>query len=121
MTTTLEIPTAPCNIAIFGDMTMKRATVIAQRTNSTLAGVAKAMMIDLLKEKLRNGVAHFVYQKQGGGSLLREAWGTTKKELAESHINGRGESRENYATCAYWDVEKGAWRSFRWENLVQVL
>ena len=119
MTTTLEIPTAPCNIAIFGDMTMKRATVIAQRTNSTLAGVAKAMMIDLLKEKLSNGVAHFLFAKLDGS--LREAWGTTKKELAESHINGRGESRENYATCAYWDVEKGAWRSFRWETLVQVL
>jgi hypothetical protein len=118
MTTTLEIPTAPCNIAIFGDMTMKRATVIAQRTNSTLAGVAKAMMIDLLKEKLRNGVAHFLFVKKDG--TLREAWGTTKKELVSKHINGRGESRENYACCCFWDAEAGSFRSFRWENLVQV-
>ena len=98
---------------------MKRASVIAQRTNNTLAGVTKAMMIELLKEKLHNGVAHFLFAKKDGS--IREAWGTTKKELAESHINGRGESRENFACCAYWDVEKAAWRSFRWESLVQVL
>ncbi|WP_080597345.1 SH3 beta-barrel fold-containing protein [Bacteroides uniformis] len=31
-----------------------------------------------------------------------------------------GESRESYATTAYFDLEKCGWRSFRWENLIAV-
>ena len=106
-------------IAVLNGMTAIRANVIANRTDSTLCGMTKAMMIEVLKTKLREGVASFIFCKKDG--TLRHAYGTTKKELASAHINGRGESRENYACCAYWDVEKGAWRSFRWETLVQVL
>lgn len=97
----------------------QRATVIAERTNDVALGMTKALMIETLKEKLRNGVAHFFFMKKDG--TLREAWGTTQKELAGSKVNGRGESRESFACCAFWDVEKGAWRSFRWETLVQVI
>ncbi|WP_333559463.1 SH3 beta-barrel fold-containing protein [Phocaeicola dorei] len=35
-------------------------------------------------------------------------------------ICGWGESRESYATTAYFDLEKCRWRSFRWENLIAV-
>lgn len=106
-------------VAVLNEMTAIRANVIANRTQNTLCGMTKAMMIELLKTKLREGVAHFYFVKKDG--TLREAWGTTKKELVSSHVNGRGMSRENYATCAFWCVESGAWRSFRWETLVQVL
>ncbi len=106
-------------IAVLDGMTAIRANVIANRTDNALCGITKAMMIQVLKTKLSEGVASFVFAKKDG--TLRHAYGTTKKELASAHINGRGESRENYACCAYWDVEKGAWRSFRWETLVQVL
>lgn len=106
-------------VAVLNEMTAIRANVIANRTQSTLCGMTKAMMIEVLKSKLREGVASFVFAKKDG--TLRHAYGTTKKELADAHINGRGVSRENFACCAYWDVEKGAWRSFRWETLVQVL
>ncbi len=119
MTAIVSTPQTSCNIAILSDMTMKRATVIAERTKSSLVGVTKAMLIEVLKTKLANGVALFVFVKKDG--TLRHAFGTTKKELAESHINGSGKSRESYATCAYWDCEKAEWRSFRWESLVQVL
>lgn len=106
-------------VAVLDEMTAIRANVIANRTDNALCGITKAMMIQVLKTKLSEGVASFVFAKKDG--TLRHAYGTTKKELASAHINGRGESRENYACCAYWDVEKGAWRSFRWETLVQVL
>ena len=106
-------------VAVIDNMTAIRANVITLRTANVLCGMTKAMMIETLKTKLREGVASFVFCKKDG--TLRHAYGTTKKELASAHINGRGESRENYACCAYWDVEKGAWRSFRWETLVQVL
>lgn len=79
---------------------------------------AKSMMIESLKKQMISGVAHFAFMKKDGS--LREAWGTTNKSLAEKHINGNGVSREFFATTAYFDVEKGAWRSFRWENIVTV-
>ena len=106
-------------VAVLNEMTAIRANVIANRTQNALCGMTKAMMIEVLKTKLREGVAHFIFTKRDGS--LREVWATTKKEFVSNHINGRGISRENYATTAVWDVEKGSWISFRWETLVQVL
>ena len=106
-------------IATNNGLTITRMAVIAKRTGSELMAGAKAMMIDSLKKQMRNGIAHFVYVKRDG--TLREAWGTLNSSLVEKNINGRGISRERYATSAYFDVEAAAWRSFRWENLVSVL
>ena len=100
------------------DLTLTRMAVIARRTASDLMAGAKAMMIENLKNQMKNGIAHFVFRKKDGS--LREAWGTTNNSLAEKHINGQGYSRESFATTAYFDVEKGQWRSFRWENLVAI-
>ena len=98
--------------------TVLRATVIAQRTRSEEIGIIKAMMIERLKEKLANGIAHFIFIKKNGE--VREAWGTTKSELAASKINGRGDSRENYCTTPWWHCESGGWKSLRWESIVKV-
>lgn len=106
------------NIAVVNNMTITRAKVIAHRTNSVDNGIVKAAMINELKTKLANGIAHFIFTKKNGE--IREAWGTTSSNIAKAKTNGRGESRENYATTAYYDVEKGEWRSFRWETLIQV-
>lgn len=103
---------------VINNSTAHRATVIASRTHSAEMGVMKAMLIDTLKAKLAGGVAHFVFKKKDGS--LREAWGTTQRNIANAKTNGRGVSREIYKTTAYFDVERGEWRSFRWENLVQV-
>lgn len=99
--------------------TATRIAVITRRTGSHIAGGVKAMMIESAKRIMRNGICHFVYEKKDGS--LREAWGTLNKSLVEKHTNGNGVSRECYATTAYFDTEKGGWRSFRWENLVAVL
>lgn len=106
------------NAIVINNATANRATVIATRTESSEMGMMKAMMIDLLKTKLANGIAHFIFKKKDGS--YREAWGTTQSNIANAKINGRGVSREMYATTAYFDVERGQWRSFRWENLIQV-
>ena len=100
------------------DMTIVRANVIAERTGSLEMGIAKAMLIEQLKAKLKTSVAHFIFQKKDG--TLREMFATTCKPVIERHINGRGVSRECYATTAVFDVEKGAWRSFRWESIIKV-
>ena len=104
--------------------TARRANVIANRTNSVEIGIFKAMMIALLKEKLHNGIAHFVYQKQpkryGEEPEIREAWGTLQSALVSAKTNGRGYSKELDNCIAYYDIDKGGWRSFRYENLIQV-
>ena len=99
------------------DMTVTRANVIAQRTGSLEMGIAKAMLIENLKSKL-SGIAHIIFQKKDGS--LREMYCTTNPSLVARHINGRGVSRECYATTAVFDVESGSWKSFRWESLIQV-
>ena len=100
------------------DMTVTRANVIAKRTGSLEMGIAKAMLIEQLKAKLKTSVAHFIFQKKDG--TLREMFATTCAPLIAKHVNGRGVSRECYATTAVFDVEKGAWRSFRWESIIKV-
>ena len=106
------------NALVITNGTATRMAVIAQRTGSELMAGAKAMMIESLKEKLRNGVAHFLYIKKDG--TIREAWGTTNAALAHKYTNGNGVSREIFKTTAYFDIEKSSWRSFRWESIVKV-
>lgn len=98
--------------------TVARMSTIAIRTQSSLMAGAKAMMIVGLKNQMRHGIAHFAYVKKDG--TIREAWGTTCATLAAKHTNGCGVNREIYKTTAYFDVEKGDWRSFRWENIIAV-
>ena len=106
------------NALIITDTTAARMNVIAERTQNLLMAGAKAMMIETLKEKLRNGVAHFVFIKRNGE--IREAFGTTNAAVAAKYTNGNGISREYFKTTAYFDIEKGEWRSFRWESIVKV-
>ena len=106
------------NLTIVNNSTAVRANVIAIRTNSIEIGLLKAMMIENLKEKMKNGIAHFIFQKKNGE--LRECWGTTQAALAKAMCNGNGESREVFKTTAFFDVTKGEWGSFRWESLIQV-
>ena len=106
------------NALIITDTTAVRMNVIAQRTQNLLVAGAKAMMIENLKEKLRNGVAHFIFIKKNGE--IREAFGTTNVAVVTKYTNGNGISREYFKTTAYFDIEKGEWRSFRWESIVKV-
>ena len=106
------------NALVITNGTATRMAVIAARTGSELMAGAKAMMIESLKEKLRNGVAHFIFIKKNGE--VREAFGTTNAAVAAKYTNGNGISREYFKTTAFFDIEKGEWRSFRWESLVKV-
>ena len=105
-------------MVVVNGMTVHRANVIIARTGSAAMGIVKSPMIDLLKEKLRNGVAHFIFVKKN--CEIREAFGTTNAAVAAKYTNGNGCSREFFKTTAYFDIEKGEWRSFRWESIVKV-
>ena len=106
------------NALIITATTAVRMNVIADRTQNLLVAGAKAMMIENLKEKLRNGVAHFIFIKKDG--TVREAFGTTNAAVARKYTNGKGCSREASKTTAFFDIEKGEWRSFCWESIVKV-
>ena len=105
-------------MVVVNNKTQRRANVIYTRTNSMEMGMIKALMIDALKAKLRSGIAHFSFLKKDG--TLREAWGTTAHNLIKANVNGNGIDRDSVNCVCYWDVEKGGFRSLRFENLIQV-
>ena len=115
ITTTCKIMS---KVAVVNEINAIRAEIIANRTSSVVNGITKAAMIAIAKGKMRGGVCHFVYVKKNGE--LREAFGTLTPALVEATTTGYGESRERYFTSAYYDCEKGGWRSFRWETIVKV-
>ena len=108
------------HVILLNNGTAVRAMVIAVRTTCrTVDGISKAILIEQLKKKLRSGeIVKFAYLKKDGS--IRVAYGTTQADFVANKVCGWGESRENYATTAYYDLESGGWRSFRWENLIAV-
>ncbi len=107
-------------IIVLSSSTAIRAKVITVRTEARpIDGISKALLIEQLKAKLRSGrIVKFAYLKSNGD--VRIAYGTTHPDFIRDKVCGWGESRENYATTAYYDLEKNAWRSFRWENLIMI-
>lgn len=75
------------------DMTIVRANVIAQRTGSLEIGLAKSLLIKQLK---------------------------AQSNITAAMTNGRGYNKELVNCIAYFDVIKGNWRSFRFENIYKV-
>ena len=112
--------TSMAQVILLNHNTAVRAKVIAVRTSSRMVdGISKALLIEQLKKKLRSGqIVKFAYLKSNGD--IRVAYGTTNADFVKDKVCEWGESRENYATSAYYDLEKGGWRSFRWENLIAV-
>lgn len=106
------------NVAVVDEINAIRAQVVANRTNSVANGITKAAMIAIAKEKMRNGVCHLEFVKKSGE--IRDAYLTTLKNVMDVKCNGRGISRENYATTCGWDVMNSKWVSFRWETLLKV-
>ena len=98
---------------------------ITIKTGSALMGTSKALLIEEAKRQMRStSGCHFVYlkvAKAGKPQEIREAFGSLNPVLCDKHINGRGQSPETWGCTCYWDMEKGGFRSFRWENLVAVL
>ncbi|MBE6342319.1 MAG: DUF2693 domain-containing protein [Lentimicrobiaceae bacterium] len=93
---------------------------ITAKTGSSLMGTSKALLIEEAKRQMRStSGCHFIYKKSNGE--IREAFGTLNPAICGKHINGRGMSPENWGCCCYWDMEKGGFRSFKWENLITIL
>lgn len=118
MKTLVSITNTGINEMVVNNATARHANVIARRTGSVEMGMMKSLLIDTLKAKLQNGTAHFWFRKLNGE--IREAWGTTNYALMSNKIIGNGYTGEQVNTVKYWDVEKGAFRSLRYESLIAV-
>ena len=93
---------------------------ITAKTGSVLMGTSKALLIEEAKRQARTTAgAHVIYKKVNGE--IREAFMSLNSALCGKHIKGTGSSPENRGCTCYWDMEKGGFRSFRWENLIAVL
>lgn len=102
---------------VLKDKTVERANIIAQRIGSLEIAIVKAVMLEQLDAKLAdNQLAHIIFQKKNGS--LREMWCSTNPSLCSKHV--KGVHREHYGTKVVFDVEKGEFRSFRFESIIKV-
>lgn len=69
-----------------------------------------------LEKKLREGVVKFTYRKKDGEA--RKAVGTLLKSMCPP-IQGNGRPTPAHLQL-YFDVEKGQWRSFIKESLIEI-
>ena len=105
--------------------TINSLTLLNRATNMVLNGydltfsLQTSALIEALQFKLMNGTAHFIYRKTNGD--LREAFGTLLSKTIQRNINWRGYPRKLDGLQAYFDIEEGEWRSFRYENLITIL
>ena len=97
----------------------RHIAAVSIKKSSPLMGVAKSMLIEEAKRQMRAGTCHFLYVKKDGS--VREAFGTLNATLCNKHINGRGVSPETWGCTCYFDIERGAFRSFDWSRILDVL
>ena len=81
---------------------------------------------DVLREKLLNGEVNFVFKK--ADSSRRAAVGTTNLDLVPhdlwpkdmTSVEESNEKQKDSGVVRFFDLEKGAWRSCRGENILEV-
>ena len=79
------------------------------------------------RRALKNGYCRFSYFKGNpadfeGSRPIREAVGTLCEDLIPLEKRPKGEQpifmKPSYTACAYFDLEKGEWRSFRYVDFI---
>lgn len=62
-----------------------------------------------LEEALKRGVVHMVYMKKNGA--MRDAHGTRASQLIPEDYRAQGRRKASPLVLAYWDTDRGGWRS----------
>lgn len=97
---------------------MNAAWAIARHTGRTLAAALRtAWRESKLKAKLAAGTAYFSYLTKDNG--IRVAKGTLREDAITYVPNGRGRPTPAHLLL-YWDLDRGAYRSFDRANLLMV-
>lgn len=78
---------------------------------------------EVLRNKLKLGYTKFVFKKKDGSR--REAMGTTNleaipQEFWPKDMDNEEQKPRNEAIVTYYDMEKGAWRSCKVENILEI-
>lgn len=98
----------------------KNKPVILRGAEATQSQALKyAWWFEGFRTRLSEGKYRFSYVKLDGH--IREAVGTLDMSLipAEHHPKGLTDSEtKSYNAFAYYDLEKGEWRSFRLDNFI---
>ena len=98
---------------------VRMAKVIASRIgDSFLTGVLVAQVAEL-KKRMMTSVVCFEFCKKNGEVTRR--WGTTSNTLVKATTTGTGISGDDRNVVCFFDVMKGAWRSFQPQSLVRIV
>ncbi len=95
-----------------------RATVIASRVENNFVTGLQVAKLNELKARMRREVVKFAYLKKSGEARI--AYGTMMPALVGDHINGRGVCGDARKVCTYFDVERGEFRCFQMQALIQI-
>ena len=95
-----------------------RAAVIASRLENDFVVGLQVAKLNELKARMRREVVKFAYLKKCGE--VRIAYGTMMPALVGEHINGRGVCGDARKVCTYFDVERGQFRCFQMQALIQI-
>ena len=93
---------------------MYRAAVISQRVQNDFVTGLQVAKLNELKARMRREVVKFAYLKKS------IAYGTMMPALVGDHINGRGICGDARKVCTYFDVERGQFRCFQMQALIQI-
>ena len=95
-----------------------RAAVISQRVENNFVTGLQVAKLNELKARMRREVVKCAYLKKSGE--VRIAYGTMMPALIGNHINGRGICGDARKVCTYFDVERGQFRCFQMQALIQI-
>ena len=82
--------------------------------------ISKGAMLETLKKRMMRGeVVRFCYRKLN--NEIRTAVGTLQSNAVEANVVGTGIPKRFYGMFAYLDLEKMAWRGFKFENFIGIV
>lgn len=98
---------------------VKRAMLIASRVgNPFVTGMLVAQVAEL-KKRMMTSVVCFEFCKKNG--VVTRRWGTTSNSLVKATTTGTGLSGDDRNVVCFFDVMKGAWRSFQPQSLIRII
>ena len=107
------------NINLRNMDTIQRAIVIKNKVDSFELAMARSLMITVLEERMKHGVANLLYYRSNGDVI--EAYGTTHTLIIENKPNNEKPNTHQKNVTLFYDMELQRWHGFRWERFVGIL
>lgn len=99
---------------------VKNAINFANHNADLPTAIGKGTLLETLKKRMMRGeVVRFCYRKLNGE--IRTAVGTLQSNAVEANVVGTGIPKRFYGMFAYLDLEKMAWRGFKFENFIGIV